>query len=550
MTCPVCRAEIPTGSAFCPACGNPSPTVITNERAALSPAPTAVPTAERLARALGAKYQVKRLVGRGGFAEVYELWDQDLDRRLACKVLHPEIAWTPGMLTRFRQEAKALARLQHPAILPIHFTGDGEGLVYYVMPFVEGESLADALRRRGSFSPDEALRIAEPILQALSHAHAQGLVHRDIKPDNVMLEAKTGRALLVDFGIAKLLDPTTGTKGAMTATGFTVGTVQYMSPEQALGQPNLDGRSDLYAFGAMLFQMVTGAPPYDGNSSAEIVGKHLTDPIPVASDVNARIPRWLSDTIVKCLAKQPDWRFQTADDVLATLARGRAAGSPKLVGAATVERQVRSSGEVRSRSRRLGWWVAGGLAVAAAGLLLARRAGFLGTGVAFVHNALVEPVEILARGTPIDTVRPEGTARLALRGARRADLRWRLIRPGSPPIGELLQGPLPEFRPLRGRQVARIVAELEGQSYFAPLVTNTSATAITIEVNPGTRAAARCNCVVPKGGVRTHVGYYRLYRNSVVAAYNNAHPYVGPHADREGFAARVAPSSGAVVITF
>ena len=555
LTCPSCRAAIPSGSAFCPSCGTPSPTVITNERVVRDPAAAApaaalagVPTAQRLARALGDKYEVRRLVGRGGFAEVYEVWDKDLDRRLACKVLHPEIAWTPGMLARFRQEAKALARLQHPAILPIHFAGDGEGLVYYVMPFVEGESLADALRRRGSYGASEALAIAEPILQALAHAHAQGLVHRDIKPDNVMLEAKTGRALLLDFGIAKLLGA--GEGGTKTATGFTVGTVQYMSPEQALGQANLDGRSDLYAFGAMLYQMVTGAPPYDGDSSAEIVGKHLADPVPVASDVNARIPRWLSDVIVKCLAKQPDWRFQTADDVLATLARGRAAGSPKLVGAATVERQVRSSGEVRSRSRRLGWWVAGGLAVAAAGLLLARRAGFLGTGVAFVHNALVEPVEILARGTPIDTVRPEGTARLALRGARRADLRWRLIRPGSPPIGELLQGPLPEFRPLRGRQVARIVAELEGQSYFAPLVTNTSATAITIEVNPGTRAAARCNCVVPKGGVRTHVGYYRLYRNSVVAAYNNAHPYVGPHADREGFAARVAPSSGAVVITF
>src|SRR2546425_2971864 len=326
LTCPACRAEIPTGSAFCPACGNPSPTVITNERAAApSPAPTAVPTAERLARALGAKYQVKRLVGRGGFAEVYELWDQDLDRRLACKVLHPEIAWTPGMLTRFRQEAKALARLQHPSILPIHFTGDGEGLVYYVMPFVEGESLADALRRRGPFGTEAALAVAEPVLQALLHAHAQGLVHRDIKPDNVMLEAKTGRALLVDFGIAKLLRIDSGPSegGAKTVTGFTVGTVQYMSPEQALGQPNIDGRSDLYAFGAMLYQMVTGTPPYDGASSAEIVGKHLADPVPVASEVNAKIPRWLSSVIVKCLAKKPEDRFQAANPGPPALQAGR-----------------------------------------------------------------------------------------------------------------------------------------------------------------------------------------------------------------------------------
>src|SRR2546427_567133 len=424
------------------------------------------------------------------------------------------------MRARFRQEAKALARLQPPAILPIHFTGDGEGLVYYVMPFVEGESLADALRRRGPLTPDDAVRVAEAVLQALAHAHAQGLVHRDIKPDNVMLEAKTGRALLVDFGIAKLLDP--GTGDSKTATGFTVGTVQYMSPEQALGQRDLDGRSDLCAFGAMLFQMVTGTPPYDGKSSAEIVGKHLADPVPVASDVNARIPRWLSDVIVKCLAKKPEDRFASADAVLAALAAGPESQPGTLVGAATLERQVRRSGEVPWRSRGwLGWWVAGGLAALLVVGWLARLGGYVGTGIAFVHNALVEPVEIVRDGTSVDTVPPDATARLVLGRGGPAGLRWRLLRPGDPPIGEPMEGPLPAFRRVRGRRVAGITAAVEGQSYFAPLVTNASASDITLEVNPGSAAAVRCNCLVPKGAVRTHVGYYRLYLNSAVTAYNS-----------------------------
>jgi len=553
LTCPSCRAEIPRGAAFCPACGSASPTVITNERATAAPAAPAAlaaPTSERLARALGPKYEVKRLIGRGGFAEVYELWDKDLDRRLACKVLHPEIAWTPGMLARFRQEAKALARLQDPAILAIHFTGDGEGLVYYVMPFVEGESLAERLRRRGPYTADEALKIAEPILQALSHAHTQGLVHRDIKPDNVMVEAKGGRVLLLDFGIAKLLDPGGGEAGgAKTATGFTVGTVQYMSPEQALGQPNLDGRSDLYAFGAMLYQMVTGTPPYDGNSSAEIVGKHLGDPVPVASDVNAKIPRWLSTVIVRCLAKKPEDRFQDADEVLAALDAGRTSGSERLVGAQTLERQVRRSGQVR-RPARLAWWAAGVLGVALVAGWLARRAGYLGSGVASLHNALVEPIEILSDGVPVDTVAPEATERLTLTRDQRTGLRWRLVRPGNPPIGEPLEGPLPAFPRAGGRLLADVSAEVGGQRYFAPLITNGSASDITVEVNPGTAAAVRCNCLVSKGAVRTHIGYYRLYQNSSVAAYNSAHPYIGPHADRHGFAGRVAPQSGAVVLAF
>ena len=537
--------------------------MITDERAVAipaTPAAPAAPTAERLARALGSKYEVRRLIGRGGFAEVYELWDKDLDRRLACKVLHPEIAWTPGMLARFRQEAKALARLHHAAIMPIHFTGDGEGLVFYVMPFVEGESLADALRLRGHFSVDEALKIAEPVLQALGHAHAQGLVHRDIKPDNVMLDAKTGHALLVDFGIAKLLDPGAATGGggggggggAKTATGFTVGTVQYMSPEQALGQANLDGRSDLYAFGAMLYQMVTGTPPYNGDSSAEIVGKHLADPVPVASDVDAKIPRWLSTVIVRCLAKKPEDRFQSAADVLAAIDAGRASGSTRLVGAQTLERQVRRSGEMRRASGALGWWVAGAVTVLLVGGWAARRAGYMGSSVAFLHNALIEPVEVLRGGIPVDTVAPEGTVRLWVGRAPLggSELAWRLIRPGNPPIGEPLEGPVSEFRRVRGRRVATVTAEASGQRYFAPLVTNSSPSDITLEVNPGSAATVRCNCLVPKGAPRTHIGYYRLYQNSVIAAYNSAHPYIGPHVDRQGFAGRVNPRSGAVELTF
>ena len=550
LKCPTCRADIPAGSAFCPACGNPSPTVISSERAVTTPVPAALveATAERLARALGPKYQVKQLVGRGGFAEVYELWDVDLDRRLACKVLHPEVAWTPGMIARFRQEAKALARLQHPAILAIHFAGDGEGLVYYVMPFIDGESLAEALRRRGVLSPDDALTIAQPILQALSHAHAQGLVHRDIKPDNVMLEAKTGRALLVDFGIAKLLDSNVK-PGAQTATGFTVGTVQYMSPEQALGQADLDGRSDLYAFGAMLFQVVTGTPPYDGKSSAEIVGKHLSEPAPVASDVNRKIPRWMSDVILRCLAKKPDDRFQTADEVLAALQVGRASGSSRLVGAATVERKVYGR-ERPARWREMGWWAFAAAVIGGLGLWYGARQGYIGKSVVWAQNSLVEPVEILRNGTPVDTVVPDAMARLWVSRRSQSEFRWRVVRPGVPPLGEVVEGVMPVVERGMGRRVWHITAEAAGQRFFAPLITNTTPSDVTMEINGGTAAAARCNCVVPRGAVRAHIGYYRFYANSTVAAYNAAHPYEGPHSDRSDFAARVAPSSGAIVLTY
>src|SRR5207245_769135 len=203
------------------------------------------------------------------------------------------------------------------------------------------------------------------------------------------------------------------------------------------------------------------------------LSKHLADPVPVASDVDAKIPRWLSNVIVKCLAKKPEDRFQSAEGVLAAIDAGRASGSTRLVGAQTLERQVRRSGEMRRASGALGWWVAGAVTVLLVGGWAARRAGYVGSSVAFLHNALIEPVEVLRGGVPVDTVAPEGTVRLWVGRAPAGggELAWRLIRPGNPPIGEPLEGPVSEFRRVRGRRVATVTAEAGGQPYFAPLVT-------------------------------------------------------------------------------
>lgn len=491
---------------------------------------------QRLARALGPKYEVRRLLGRGGFAEVYEVWDRDLERRLAVKVLRPDVAWTPGMLDRFRHETRAVARFSHPNILAIHFVGEGEGIVYYAMPFVEGQSLADVLRREGPLPYERVVGLARQILDALQHAHDSGLLHRDIKPDNIMIERSTGKPLLVDFGIAKRLDAGKG----VTQTGFVVGTPQYMSPEQALGDTKLDARSDLYSVGAVLFQMLTGAPPFEGETSQEIVAKHIADPPPAPIAVNPRVPQWLSDAVLRCLAKKPSERFQSAAEMLGALDAGMASMPPVVVSraqaaaaaGATVKMEsgqrrastapeipgaAASAAPARSAARRRPWLWAG---LAGAGAVVGVGAYFIVTRpVLIFENRLLEPVRIVA-GARERVVEAGSSLRLPLRRRMSAVAEWRMLRPTSPggeSMGVEVRGTLALERP-RGR--VRRAAEARGTegAYFAPLVTNNTGQPISIIVNAGLAGALPCQCTVPPGSTRARIGYYPLYQNSTVRA--------------------------------
>jgi len=565
QACQRCGQPLPEAAAFCPDCGaatqppgpaaqaGPSP-VTSGPRTFVGTEPAAPDTKALLGEALGAGYEVRGLLGRGGLAEVFEVWDKGLSRRLAVKVLRPDVAWTAGMLARFREECRVLASLNHPNILPIHFVGEGQGLTYYVMPFVEGQSLGAYLRHYGALEVDQALDIAVPILEALSHAHQAGLLHRDIKPDNVLLDVVTGRALLVDFGIAKRLD---GAGTQQTQTGFVVGTPRYMSPEQALGQGALDARSDLYAFGAMLFQMVTGAPPYEGDSSQEIVGKHISEPVPVPRDRNARIPVWLSDIIVRALAKRPADRFQSAAQVLEAIRAGRATRSTEAVSAEVVVQRLSGAGP--SLPVPAGPAPAGPPAPSAspapsvssvppAAPLHApgdRGTRWLPLMVTFGVVALVlgSPVVwfFLARrpslrlvnrfDLPLELVLPDstraaippGTARnFRLPGGGLVRVLWSVAARPSPnggPMGLPVSGELQLRSP---RDSATEVGLGQARmAMFEPLITNHTDGALRIVVNAGLAMAQDCGCVVPPGVERYPIGFYPLYRNTSVRAVDS-----------------------------
>src|SRR6267378_3667943 len=274
----------------------------------------------RLRAALADRYAIDRELGHGGTATVYLAHDLKHSRSVAIKVLRPELAAALGA-ERFLREIEIAARLTHPHILPLHDSGEAKGFLYYVMPFVDGESLRDRLKREPQLPVEEAVRIAREVATALSHAHNQDVVHRDIKPENILLSG--GEAVVADFGIARAI--VAAGAETLTDTGLAVGTPGYMSPEQATGAMQLDGRSDVYSLGCVLYEMLAGHPPFLGTTAQEVLARHSLDAVPPLRTIRPELPPALERAVLKALAKSPADRFATAAAFSEALTR---AGAP------------------------------------------------------------------------------------------------------------------------------------------------------------------------------------------------------------------------------
>ncbi len=521
----------------------------------------------RLGRALGRQYRVVRLVGRGGFATVYEVVDTDLQRRLAVKVLRSDLPWTAATIARFKQEARAVARLNHPHTVPIHFVGEAEGLVYYAMPFLEGRTVTELMRSEGPLPPERALAIVEPIVEALQHAHDHGLVHRDVKPDNILIETATGRPMLVDFGIVKYLDG----PAHLTEAGFIVGTPLYMSPEQALGSRSVDARSDLYGVGAVLYQLLTGAPPFEGGDSQEIVGRHIAEPVPTASLSRDGIPRWVSSIVLRCMAKHPDDRYPTARDLLEAIRSARVAA----IGAGAVdpltllpradETPTKSMPVGRRKTPSSGWMVAAaaGFAVVLFGVFgrerhqeppdvvgyatgdpadaMADDAGPPGPSLV-IENHLTEPIAVTVQDTGL-TISPGDSGRLPVAAHEALEANWAMVQPSMNGrlLGGVVEGAIVARR-VDGELRRVVDAGAAGEPRFTPTVVNRAGRPLRVTVVAGDDSL-ECHCRVANGD-SLRLGYYRYAEKNAVRVTDGA-----------GWSARYADlaqdrdsASGAVVV--
>ncbi|MEO8090981.1 MAG: protein kinase [Gemmatimonadales bacterium] len=285
---------------------------------------------ERLRAALASRYRIQREIGRGGMASVYLADDLKHDRRVAVKVLRPELAAALGP-ARFLREIQIAAVLAHPHILPLHDSGEAEGFVFYVMPYVEGETLRDRLDRQHQLPIEEAVRVVQEVADGLSYAHSLGVVHRDIKPENILFMG--GHAVVADFGVATAIGAAGGDT-RLTERGLAVGTLAYMSPEQAMGQDDIDGRSDTYSLGCVLYEMLTGEPPFGGASPPAVLGKKLSQPVPGLSSTRDTVSPALEATVRRALARTPADRFATVADFATAVGneggRGRRPARPRV----------------------------------------------------------------------------------------------------------------------------------------------------------------------------------------------------------------------------
>jgi serine/threonine-protein kinase len=297
---------------------------------------------EKLHTALADRYRIVRHLGEGGMATVYLAHDERHDRHVALKVLRPELAAIIGA-ERFLHEIKVTANLQHPHIVPLHDSGDADGSLYYVMPYIEGDTLRDKLKRERQLGIEEAIEITRSIASALDYAHRQGVIHRDIKPENILLH--DGQAMVADFGIALAVSQASGQR--LTETGLSIGTPHYMSPEQAMGDRALDARTDIYSLGAMLYEMLAGDPPYTGSTAQAVVAKVITEKAPPVTAMRDTVPAHVNAAVAKALAKMPADRFSTA------AAFSDALANPGFASAATTAAPAAT--EERGRSAPLVW---------------------------------------------------------------------------------------------------------------------------------------------------------------------------------------------------
>ena len=280
-------------------------------------------------RVLESQYDVDKEIGRGGMGIVYKGRDKRLKRPVAIKLLPPELAFRSEIRSRFLREAEMAAQLSHPHIVPIYSVDEREGLVYFVMAYIDGENLGTRIATRGPVPPDETRRILREVGDALAYAHSQNTVHRDIKPDNILLDSATGRTMVTDFGIARAVSE--GGEAKLTATGIAIGTPAFMSPEQSAGDRDIDGRTDLYSLGVVAYQMLCGDLPFNATSTPALLVKHLSErPVPI--DQRASVPSDLARAVMLCLEKNPDDRFKDAREFVRALETGNVPQLPARAG--------------------------------------------------------------------------------------------------------------------------------------------------------------------------------------------------------------------------